>query len=143
MNCRFCDTERQQHIISKNNHAFALLSNPRLIRGHTLVIPWRHIEYPGELYYEELADCFSLIEDLRAKMLKSKLAEGVDIRQHYRPFLSESHVKVNHLHFHVIPRNPEDRLHKHSMRFETDIFTNLSDKEKQEVSTLLSSDSHY
>jgi diadenosine tetraphosphate (Ap4A) HIT family hydrolase len=134
MACRFCEEfKKNKLIISSSDHAFALLSNPRLVEGQSLVIPKRHVEYPGELTDNEIIDIFQLIEKIRKRMLDSGMATGVDIRQNYRPFLTQSRVKVDHIHFHVLPRTNEDELYGRSMRFETELFTDLSAEEINKV----------
>ncbi len=134
--CPFCDFA-EDRTIKTGKLSQSLLSNPRLVVGHTLVIPKRHVENPQDLMSEELQEIFAEIWRIEQKMLKSKLATGCDIRQHYRPFLEESRTKVNHLHFHVLPRTLDDKLHQTSMKFELDLFVDLSDHEQQQMKKLL------
>lgn len=116
--------------------SYVVLSNPRLVKGHSLVIPKRHIEEPWELSSDELLDIFKQIDWVREKLLAS-LAEGVDIRQHYRPFLPQGRIKVDHLHFHVLPRILNDDIFQVSMQHETKLFTDLTPDERDEVVQLL------
>lgn len=132
--CRFCDTK--DSILKENSHAQLILSNPRKVPGHFLVIPKRHIEKPWELQDEELLDIFKLVFFVEKKII-GKLGDGVDVRQNYRPFLPQSKFKVDHVHFHVYPRYDKDYLYKVSERFETDLFTDLDDEEHDEVAKLL------
>jgi histidine triad (HIT) family protein len=101
--------------------------------GHTLIIPKRHIEKPWELTTEELLDIFNNIWWAEHKLLKGGIATGCDIRQNYRPFMPQGRVKVNHLHFHVMPRTLEDKLYQESMRFERDLFKDLPEDEREQV----------
>lgn len=64
-------------------------------------------------------------------------AFGCDIRQNYRPFQKESNLKVNHLHFHVIPRELEDELYQKSMIYEKEVFKPLTDEIREEVKNKL------
>lgn len=139
MECSFCNVVEDEpgSVVAHFKHAAVVLSNPRLVKGHTLVIPTRHVEYPGDLTLSELAEVFELIEHTRAKLLESKLGAGVDIRQNYRPFLPESRLKKDHVHFHVIPRANEDELYTKSMHTESELFADLPDDEQQEVLNLL------
>jgi diadenosine tetraphosphate (Ap4A) HIT family hydrolase len=132
--CVFCDEmlRQHEHIVKESNYSFVLLSNPRLTKGHTLVIPKRHVEYPGELTSEEFMDIFALIEEVRCALLKS-VATGVDVRQHYRPFLPESKTKVDHVHFHILPRTMGDELHEKSLQFESALFADLEQSERDEM----------
>lgn len=132
--CPFCfELKSGDRVVKKSKNAFVLLSNPRLLKGHCLVVPSRHVEYPGELTDEEIVEVFGLIEETRKKILTSKLGTGVDIRQNFRPFLSQSRLKVNHVHFHVLPREDEDDLYKKSMRYERELFSDLTDEEMEDV----------
>jgi diadenosine tetraphosphate (Ap4A) HIT family hydrolase len=133
-NCPFCSpTER---VLKENASAQVILSNPRKVPGHFLVIPKRHVEKPWELTPEELQDIFALIFAVEQKIL-GKLGDGVDIRQNYRPFMKQSQLKVDHMHFHVIPRALEDYIYSISEKYETELFAELDDVERDEVAKLL------
>jgi diadenosine tetraphosphate (Ap4A) HIT family hydrolase len=67
------------------------------------------------------------------------VAEGVDVRQNYRPFLAPSKLKVDHVHFHVLPRTNEDELYQKSMKHEADLFAELTTTEKRRFIELLGS----
>lgn len=132
--CPFCAAK--DRILKENKTAHAILSNPRKVPGHFLVIPKRHIEEPWGLTKEELADIFDLIFFIEKKII-GKLGDGCDIRQNYRPFLKQSRLKIDHVHFHVYPRYFEDYLYKVSEQFEADLFTDLDETEAKEVAKLL------
>lgn len=97
-----------------------------------LVTPRRHVEKPWELTPEELQAVFELINTIEQK-LASKTGEGADIRQNYRPFLEESRLKVDHIHFHVIPRKKFDHIYEVAERFDTVLFEKLTDQEREEI----------
>lgn len=132
--CPFCDTK--DRVLRENASAQVILSNPRKVPGHFLVLPKRHVEKPWELTAEELQDVFELIFFVEQRILGA-LGDGVDIRQNYRPFMNQSRLKVNHVHFHVYPRSMEDYLYQVSEKFETDLFADLDDLERKEVEKLL------
>ena len=132
--CPFCNLG--DRIIKQNKAAILFLSNPRKVPGHFLVVPKRHIEIPWEINKSELQDIFDLIFFTQKKVL-SKLSEGVDVRQNYRPFLKQGGTKVDHVHFHVIPRDNEDNLYEKVERRETPIFENLSSKEHDDMKSIL------
>ncbi|HEY1064047.1 MAG TPA: HIT family protein [Candidatus Saccharimonadales bacterium] len=133
-NCPFCDT--QDRVLKENANAQVILSNPRKVPGHFLVVPKRHIEAPWELSPEELQDIFELIFFIEQKII-GKLGDGCDIRQNYRPFMKQNQLKVDHVHFHVIPRSLEDYIYSVSEKYETELFAELDDVERGEVSKLL------
>ncbi len=133
--CPFC--EPKQRILVQNDVAYLMLSNPRKVEGHTLVIPHRHVERPWELSTEELAGIFKLV-NLAQERLLAAFATGVDTRQHYRPFLPESKFKVNHVHFHVMPRTFEDTLYANADVHEGKLFADLLPDEHDRVASLFS-----
>lgn len=132
--CPFCDPK--DRVLKANEHAQVILSNPRKVPGHILVLPKRHIEKPWELTPEELQDIFELIFFVEQRIV-GRLGDGVDIRQNYRPFKKQTRLKVNHVLFHIVPRSAEDYIYTVSEKFETDLFADLDDLERAEVEKLL------
>ncbi len=136
MNCRFCTiiNEETERIVAYREHCFVLLSNPRLVPGHLLVIPRRHVERPGELNEEEQKNFFDTVLEFQEYIL-SDIASGCDMRQHCKPFLPESRLKVNHVHMHLLPREFQDELYMQTQK-EGEVFTELSDQERNHFLTL-------
>ena len=134
--CPFCNLG--DRILKQNKTAAAFLSNPRKVPGHFLVIPKRHIEKPWDLTNEELEDVFELVFLIEQKLV-SKLGQGADIRQNYRPYIEPGKIKQDHVHFHVYPRYNDDYLEQVSEKFERDLFTDLDEGEKEEFTKLLKS----
>lgn len=133
--CPFCNP--LERIIKSNDNANLLLSDPRKVPGHLIVVPKRHIEKPWELTDQEITDIFKLIFLAEQKLI-GHLGEGCDIRQNYRPFIKQNKLKIDHIHFHVIPRSYHDFIYQKVERYETDIFAELDDLERSEVVKLLS-----
>ncbi len=134
--CPFCNlTEEKDHIIKTTEYSIALLSNPRLMEGHSLVIPKRHAEKLADLAKEELDDLMQLVIATEENILKT--APGCDIRQNYRPFQAASNLKVHHLHIHLQPRSLNDDLYQRCQKFETEIFEPLSKGEAAEMTKAL------
>ena len=135
INCPFCDP--LERVITSNTSAQMMLSDPRKVPGHTLVMPKQHVEEPWMLTEQEIIDIFALIAVAEQRIV-GKLGTGCDIRQAYRPFLKQDALKVNHLTFHVIPRAKDDYLYSVSEKYEEDLFAELDDLEREEVTKLLS-----
>lgn len=134
--CPFCDEKIQERVVQESNNARVFFSNPRLTMGHLLVTPKRHVEQPWQLTAQELKEIFAHIHKLQ-KILSENLGTGCDIRQNYRPFMQQGRLKVDHLHFHLIPRTFKDELYQKSMIFEDEIFKELSSSEVTKVQTIL------
>ncbi len=121
----------------ENGLAFAVLSNPRVVRGHTLIIPKRHVEKPWELTENELKDVWALLHTLQKKIVDSGLGMGCDMRQHYKPFVKETRIKVDHVHYHLIPRFSEDTIKQKVDVRGAKLFEDLSKDEEEEVYKIL------
>lgn len=123
-NCVFCDYDRSK-VIRESENSFTILSNPYLIIGHCLLVPKNHYESLIEISDNILFELTIELKNVVGLLIDKLHISGFDIRQNYRPFLKESKYKVNHLHFHVIPRSFEDELYKKSMIYEKDVFKDL------------------
>jgi len=112
MHCPFCtiNTEKTR-IVEEKEQVFVILSNPRLMPGHILIIPKRHVEKPSQLSEPERKELFDTALEFQEKIL-AKLASGCDMTQHCRPFQPESQLKVNHVHIHLRPRELKDELYQ-------------------------------
>ncbi|HUV72522.1 MAG TPA: HIT family protein [Clostridia bacterium] len=138
MDCPFCNLDKKRsRIVKEGKHVLVILSNPRLVDGHLLVIPKRHVEKASELGSKERKELFETVLEFQEKIL-SKFAAGCDIRQNYRPFQKQGDIKVNHLHFHLLPREFKDELYQKCQIHETEIFRMLTEKEKKRFRLLLS-----
>lgn len=101
-----------------------------------MVIPKRHVEKPTEITDEEITDIFKLVKVVQKKIIGA-LAGGSDVRQHYRPFLPESRTKVNHIHYHVMPRNFKDRMFTTMEFIDPSLFEDLTQEEHDRIAGLL------
>ena len=130
MKCPFCEIieKHPEHIILENKNVFVTLSNPRLMLGHLLVIPKKHVEKISELNKEERDDFFDITIKMQEKVLKI-IAPGCDISEHYRPFIPDNTLKVSHLHMHVRPRFLNDELYLQVQKYESKIFKKVEEDE--------------
>jgi histidine triad (HIT) family protein len=134
--CPFCDTSTNNRVFSESKLVKVIFSNPRLVEGHLLVIPKRHIEEPWELDKQERDEVFHFINSLQKKISQT-LGTGCDVRQNYRPFIIQGKLKIDHVHYHLIPRKFEDELYEKSQIYEKDIFGDLPNSEVDKVMSLL------
>lgn len=134
IDCPFCDP--LERVLKENASAQVMLSDPRKVPGHILVMPKRHIIKPWDLTQQELEDVFELIFFIESRII-GKLGDGCDIRQNYRPFMKQDALKINHVHFHVIPRTFQDYIYSVAEKYETDLFAELDDLERDAVAKLL------
>jgi diadenosine tetraphosphate (Ap4A) HIT family hydrolase len=137
MNCRFCKiiTQNSKQIIRETDHTVTIPSNPKLMHGHLLVVPKRHIEKLSELTKEERADLFDETINVQEKVLET-LAPGCDISQHFRPYIPGGASKITHIHIHIRPRDLDDELYQKVQARENDVFTDTKENELEEYKNL-------
>ena len=73
--------------------------------GHALVLPKRHVERLWELSEEELQECVLTVRELAGALMKATGAVGLNVLQNNARCAGQV---VAHVHFHVIPRSPDD-----------------------------------
>lgn len=122
MACPFCliDEERQR-ILEEREYIYVMPSNPQLVPHHMLVIPKRHVEKPWQLTQEERAGLYQTIFEFQKKIVDF-CAPWCDVQQHYRPYLPQSRYKVDHIHWHLLPRWFQDPLYQRVQIHEKKMF---------------------
>ncbi len=134
MVCVFCDivgSKKNREIIFETENTLTILSNLSLVKGHCLIMPKRHVEKISELNEKESEEIFSELVKVQDILLKKFF--GCDIRQNFRPFQKQDKLKVNHLHFHLQPREFFDTLYEKCQIYEKEIFRDLSQEELKEI----------
>lgn len=124
MECAFCNiVEGKSHSakLGENKDALAILDAYPIVEGHTLVIPRKHHKALWDFSKEELHSIFDLIVSTEKMLLENLPCGGVDLRQHYRPFVPETKLSKQHVHFHLMPRKSWDPLFKHVGTRETEL----------------------
>lgn len=136
--CPFCVLDRSRTVvITEGSFNRVFFSNPRLMPGHLLVVPKRHVEKLGDLNEEELRELWALVIEYQERLLCG-VARGCDLRINFRPFQSQSRLKVHHLHVHLQPRKLYDDLFQRAQVGETSLFKDLPPEEAAEITRLLS-----
>jgi diadenosine tetraphosphate (Ap4A) HIT family hydrolase len=132
INCRFCELDaNKSKVIELFKHCYVMFSNPRLIYGHLLIVPNRHVVRMSELHTDELQEIMHVVNLYCDKVLK--FSKGYMIKNNYMPFLEESDRKVNHLHIQIIPRWNQDELFTKALIHENELFKPLTEEEYKEV----------
>jgi diadenosine tetraphosphate (Ap4A) HIT family hydrolase len=135
--CPFCEIGKEKRILKEARLTFVIFSNPRIQPGHLLVIPKRHVEKLIELRSAERKELFDLIAKYQDKILK-KLSTGCEVRQNYKPYFPNSRTHVNHLHFHIHPRDQDDEVAVKVDKFRKPLFKDITREEIEKFSKLFS-----
>ncbi len=134
--CPFCTIVTEERFLKEGTHAYVIFSNPRLMPGHLLVIPRRHVYALSELNEDEKKEIVDLLVEFQTKIL-SKISTGCDVRLNYKPYVKNSRTHVSHMHFHLLPRSFQDELQEKAEKYKDPLYQDLEEREKIEISELL------
>lgn len=106
--CLFCEIvsgRSPAHLVVSAADVVAFLDIRPLFKGHTLVVPRRHVVTLPDLPLDDLTSLFAMGSRLAAAMVEELGAQG--------SFLAVNNVvsqSVPHVHLHVVPRTRGDGL---------------------------------
>ena len=103
--CRIVTGEEPALIVQKTDKAMAFLPRQMSVRGHTLVIPKRHVQNFFTIPKEDLSAVFMLIKNLAAHYRNALGATGMNI---LHASGGDAQQSVDHFHIHLLPRFPGD-----------------------------------
>ncbi|MGW2964538.1 HIT family protein [Streptomyces sp. NPDC001220] len=109
MSCPFCRLIRDDGAqwVARGPSACAFTPLGPLAPGHTLVVPTAHYADVFDTPTEVLAETVELVQRLAGAMRSGLNATGVNVLNASGPGSEQS---VPHLHFHVVPRWPDDGI---------------------------------
>ncbi len=136
LDCPFCADEIKERAIFEGDYTMVVLSNPRLVYGHLLIIPKRHVLKYSELKENEVLEIFSLLAKYQEKVLLN-LSKGTEVRQNHIPHKENSRTHVNHFHFNLLPRDVEDVFSQKVDIHIRKLYEELSEVERKRVSEVL------
>lgn len=134
--CPFCTIASENRILKETQYFYVIFSNPRIMPGHLLVIPKRHITRLVEMTEEERKELVDLLVEYEEKILQ-KLSKGCDISQHYKPYVPNNRTSVKHFHFHLYPRDLDDEQHRVVDPVRKSLYRDLPEDEKERLEKLL------
>lgn len=105
MQCSFCTLDSSR-IIASNDHAVAIRDGFPVSKGHTLIIPKRHIASLFEATVEEQAALLELLGQARQQLQDELKPDGFNIGINDGTAAGQT---VMHLHIHLIPRYAGDQ----------------------------------
>jgi diadenosine tetraphosphate (Ap4A) HIT family hydrolase len=100
MDCPFCNI-RSEDFLAEAELAFAVNDIHPVSKGHTLVIPKKHIENYFDLPREYRVACWDLVSGVKEILQNKYNPEGYNVGLNINRIAGQS---VLHAHIHVIPR---------------------------------------
>ncbi|MCL1950068.1 MAG: HIT family protein [Turicibacter sp.] len=137
--CIFCKINAREipgHIVYENEDVLAFLDIAQATKGHTLVIPKKHITDIFEMDAETAAGIFKVVPQIANALKNAFGAEGMNIENNNRSIAGQ---EVFHHHIHLIPRYSEDDDFKlfafpnNYGKYSQDELAQLKDKIKEHV----------
>jgi histidine triad (HIT) family protein len=108
MDCIFCkivNGEIPSFKVYEDGHVFAFLDLNPVSRGHTLVIPKKHVERLSDADSEDIHNIFTGVKEVAKIIDKISKDYNIGINQGKLAFQI-----INHLHIHIMPRYQGDGL---------------------------------
>jgi len=105
MNCPFCRLNSKDQAFATSQNFMAVYDISPMLPGHTLIIPFEHIESIHDLDEEKLSEFFRF-----ARMVTKGLCDFLDTDAFDWSIQEkeEAGQSVSHLHLHIIPRTKND-----------------------------------
>lgn len=98
--CIFCNISQDRRI-AENDHCFAIYDGFPVSKGHTLIIPKRHVADYFDLTEDEVMAMQTLMRDIKAKIDAELSPDGYNIGINVNAAAGQT---VFHVHMHLIPR---------------------------------------
>jgi ATP adenylyltransferase len=105
--CIFClfpaeDRDRDNLVLGRSAHSFAMLNKFPYNNGHLMVIPRRHVAAMSELPEEEFFDLHRLLQKSIEVLRRAYRPEGFNVGMNLGKVAGAG--IADHLHYHVVPR---------------------------------------
>jgi len=105
MNCPFCRLNRNTQAFATSPNFMAVYDISPMLPGHTLIIPFEHIESIHDLDEEKLAEFFQFSRVVTKVLCDFLDTDAFDWSIQEKEEAGQS---VSHLHLHIIPRTKND-----------------------------------
>lgn len=106
--CVFCSIinhEIPSKVVYEDDLVLAILDISQVTKGHTLVMPKKHVDNLLECDDETAAHLIQVVKRLAKRIQDRTGAQGINILNNNGEAAGQT---VNHLHFHIIPRYGEN-----------------------------------
>ena len=103
--CKIIAGDIPSYQLYEDDDVLAFLDITQTTKGHTLVVPKKHIRNVLEMSAEEAATLFAKIPQIAAHITETLGASGMNILQNNEAIAGQT---VFHAHVHLIPRYGKD-----------------------------------
>jgi histidine triad (HIT) family protein len=110
MDCLFCKIVKKEipaRVIYNDDDTLAFLDINPANPGHVLVVPKKHHEMLMDADDDSLRKAVLVARELSRKIMHEMKAEGINLLQNNG---KQAGQVVPHVHFHIIPRFPDDMV---------------------------------
>lgn len=115
--CKIIDGSIPSYKLYENSFVTCFLDISQATKGHTLIVPKKHVENVFELDEVSAEEIMKAATHI-ANLLKEKLGvENVNLLNNSGPLAGQT---VMHFHLHVIPRYENDEINFHQVEHEPD-----------------------
>jgi len=121
--CKIIDGEVPSHKVYEDENVYAFLDAEPVSKGHTLVIPKKHVETVHEA--EEMSYMWEAIVKVANSVKSAFEPEGLNITQNNGAVAGQ---EVFHMHFHVAPRYTGEEVELSYNRSELENGEELAEK---------------
>lgn len=105
--CKIISHEAPAYIVDDNEYAIAILPKDMECFWHTLIIPKQHFENIFDIDESYMKEVIAFVQKIASKYKNGLWATWVNILNASGKDAQQS---VFHLHFHLIPRFPDDKM---------------------------------
>lgn len=102
--CVFCDIINHKipsKVVYEDDDVLAILDIAQVTKGHTIVMPKKHVRNILEADDETVAACMKAVRRIAGQIKEKTGCAGINVLNNCGEAAGQS---VDHLHFHVIPR---------------------------------------
>jgi diadenosine tetraphosphate (Ap4A) HIT family hydrolase len=103
--CIFCNPYRKLTLVTESSKIYAILDGYPLSKGHTLIIPKRHVANYFDLTFQEQSHCWFMVNKVQKILIKKYQPDGFNLGLNIHQAAGQ---KVMHTHIHLIPRYQGD-----------------------------------
>ncbi len=114
-NCIFCNPHKNLNLLTESATAYAIFDGYPVSKGHTLVIPKRHVSNYFELPFKEQSACWLIVNKVQEILSKKLAPDGFNVGMNINQDAGQN---IMHAGIHIIPRYKIDVVGvKGGMRF--------------------------